>query len=141
MGGKSTLRTRQKGKKAPTLAGLKKKAWKLLSLIVRKSAGPEGSALCYTCGAEHRISELQAGHAIPGRTGALLLDEEIIRPQCVQCNIWKRGQHHIFATKLIQEHDMQWWVLKLLQAHQIKKWSRSELQEKIDNYKARLNGL
>jgi hypothetical protein len=132
---------RTKGRKAPTLSALKKRAWKLLSLLIRRSAGPEGSALCYTCGAEHRISELQAGHAIPGRTGVLLLDEEIIRPQCVQCNIWRRGAHHIFATKLIQEHDMQWWELKLLQAHQVKKWTRAELEAKCEEYRVRLAAL
>lgn len=124
-----------------TVASLKKQAWKLLSLIVRKTAGPEGTALCYTCGAEHKTAELQAGHAIPGRTGMLLLDEEIIRPQCVQCNIWKRGAHHIFATKLIQENGMDWWEKKLLGAHQIAKWNKPELEAKIASLRVRLEGL
>ena len=130
-----------RGRRAPTLPALKRKAWKLLSLLVRKSAGPEGTALCYTCGAEHKISELQAGHAIPGRTGSTLLDEEIIRPQCQLCNIWKRGQYHIFATKLIQENGMEWWERKLLGTYQVKKWNRAELEEKIASYKARLEAL
>ena len=132
---------RSKGRRAPSLAALKRKAWKLLSLVVRKSAGPYGSAFCYTCGVEKPTYALQAGHVIPGRGGAVLLDEEIIRPQCEVCNVWKRGQYHIFATKLIEENGMDWWQKKLLGSMQVKKWNREELEEKIASYKARLEAL
>jgi hypothetical protein len=99
---------------------------------------------------------MQAGHAIPGRTGAVLLDEEVIRPQDAKCNIWGRGQYHIFAAKLIREKAESrpmrdgyadfdsahlWWEAKLQASRQVRKWQRSELEEKITSYQARLSQL
>ena len=143
MGGKSTLRTRQKGKKAPTLAGLKKKAWKLLSEVIRReAANPDGTVQCYTCWNNwHWKQHIQAGHAIPGRNGAVLLDEDVIRPQCVQCNIWMRGNYPFFTTRLIKEKGMEWWESKLLSAKQVKKWTRGELEAKCEEYRTRLAAL
>lgn len=135
-------KTPRKARKAPTVAKLKKQAWKLLSELVRRNnADGSGWCHCYTCSQSGPWKIMQAGHAIPGRTGAVLLDEEIIRPQCVQCNIWGRGMHYIFSTKLIQENGMEWWERKLLGVHQIAKWSRSDLQSKIEDYKERLAKL
>lgn len=132
-------------KQAPTLAKLKVKAWYLLSELVRRNkpceSVPEGWQVCYTCGAAKRWQEMQAGHAIPGRTGAVLLDEEIIRPQDEKCNIWGRGMYHIFSTKLIKENGMDWWEKKLQDSRQVKKWSRSDLEEKITEYRSRLEAL
>lgn len=85
--------------------------------------------------------EAQAGHAIPGRTGAVLLRESVIRPQCVGCNIFHRGQYHIFATKLIEENGLDWWKCELVESKKIKKWSRVELEETIEKYKQRLKEL
>jgi hypothetical protein len=142
---KVKLRGRPKGVKRPSLSSLKKKAWKLLSELVRRNKNgahvPDGWNVCYTCDAAKPWQELQAGHAIPGRTGAVLLDEEILRPQDAKCNIWGRGMHHVFAAKLIKENGMDWWEQKLSTSRQIKKWSRDELEQKIESYKARLQAL
>jgi hypothetical protein len=45
---------------------------------------------------------------------AVLFDEEIVKPQCVACNIFLRGNYTIFTTKLIKQHGMQWWENKLI---------------------------
>jgi hypothetical protein len=88
---------------------------------------------------------MHAGHAIPGRSGAVLLDEEIVRPQCPTCNLLppygRGGEYHIFAAKLIRENGMDWWERKLASAKQINKWTRPELEDKIESYKARLASL
>jgi hypothetical protein len=82
-------------KKKPTLKSLKNKAWKLCSEYVRrKDADAGGFCGCYTCGAPiHWKLEAQAGHAIGGRTNSVLLDVDIIRPQCVACNVFRRGMY------------------------------------------------
>jgi Bacteriophage Lambda NinG protein len=132
---------RSRKKRAPTVAKLKKTAWALLSRIVRYQAlRPLGSDLiqCYTCGSWARASDLQAGHAIPGRTGSVLFDEEIIRPQCYRCNVALRGNYPVFTTKLIKENGMEWWERKLLLTHCVRKWTRSDLEEKIKAYRERL---
>lgn len=130
-------------KKKPTLSGLKKKAWKIVSEFVRrKDADEGGTTVCFTCGAYlHWKYDAQAGHAIPGRHNAVLLDTEIIRPQCYACNCHRRGMHHIFATKLIQEHGMAWWESKLEQARQVVKYTRSDLEDLIESYKKKLEAL
>lgn len=125
--------------KHKTLSQLKKAAWNLLSLIVRKSHADEGGTVeCFTCGKLLYWKESHAGHAIPGRTGTTLLDEEILRPQCVGCNIFGGGQYHVYATKLIKDKGMDWWENKLIESKKVRKWSRVELEETIEKFKQRL---
>lgn len=130
-------------KKKPTLSGLKKKAWKVVSEYVRRREADEGGFVhCYTCGAPiHWKYEAQAGHSIPGRHNAVLLDDSICRPQCYGCNCGKSGQHHIFATKLIKENGMEWWERKLEGARLLVKFTRDDIEQLIQNYKNKLETL
>lgn len=148
----------RKRSKTPTLAKLKKEAWNALSKYVRYSArlSPDSQTIeCYTCLQYGYIKEMQAGHAIPGRTGAVLLDEEIVRPQCERCNIWLRGQYHIFVPKLIREKAIRtggdplialmeankWWDQKLISAKQVRKYTKEELEAIRDSYREKLKEL
>jgi hypothetical protein len=138
---KPSKKIRPKRKKLPTTGKLKKAAWDLLSKIVRLTHSDGNTCECYTCGKLLFHKEAQAGHAIPGRTGAVLLDEEILRPQCVSCNVFGRGMYHIYSTKLIEENGMDWWKQKLANSKKIVKWDRVSLNEKIESYRERLNKL
>lgn len=84
---------------------------------------------------------MQAGHAIGGRHNAVLFDEEIIKPQCVRCNIFLRGNYQVFITKLIQEHGLEWWEKKLEGSRQIVKMTRGDLEQLIESYRERLSLL
>jgi hypothetical protein len=130
-------------KKKQSLRSLKNKAWKLCSEYVRRSnADAGGFCGCYTCGAPiHWKLEAQAGHAIGGRHNAVLLDVEIIRPQCVSCNVFRRGNYPIFAAKLIRENGIEWFEQKLIKAREVVKYTRSDLEELIEKYKAKLAEL
>ena len=90
---------------------------------------------CYTCGFTDDPKYLQAGHGIPGRTGSVLFDLDIIKPQCPRCNVFMRGQLHIFAAKLIKERGLEWWEQKIIASRQVRKWSRDELQALIEKYR------
>lgn len=126
-------------KKKPTLSAVKKKAWKAFSeYIRRKDADAGGTERCYTCGKLAHWKELHAGHAIPGRHNAVLFDQDIVRPQCPVCNIWKGGNYPIFTTKLIKENGMEWWESKLAGAGRIVKYTRADLEELIDVWKSKL---
>jgi len=130
--------------KHKTIGSLKKTAWDLLSRIIRLTYADEGGTVqCYTCGKLMNWEKdgAQAGHAIPGRHGGVLLDEEILRVQCYSCNIGKRGNYTVYTTKLIEENGFDWWKRKLSEASKVRKWSRVELQEKIEHYRERLNQL
>mgnify|MGYP001563935928 CR=1 FL=1 len=128
-----------KTRKLPTLAKLKKIAWKLLSGCIRREAADRlGYVRCYTCDWVGMWTASQAGHAIGGRSGAVLFDESIIRPQCKRCNIFLRGNYGIFASKLIKEHGQEWYDQKQIDSHKTVKFTRSDVLEKTEAYKVRL---
>ena len=127
--------------KKPSIKSLKNKAWKLLSeYIRRKDADEGGTTNCYTCDLPiHWKYEAQAGHAIGGRHNAVLFDVEILRPQCVACNVFRRGNYPIFTTKLIKENGMEWWEKKLEDSRQLVKLTRDDYEEIIESYKTKLD--
>lgn len=111
-------------------------------LVRRRDADEGGTTQCYTCGAYlHWKYDAQAGHAIPGRHNAVLLDLDILRPQCYACNCARKGMHHIFATKLIQENGMAWWESKLEGAKRVVKYTRSDLEDLISEYQQKLEAI
>ena len=130
-------------KRKPTLRSLKNKAWKLCSEWVRrKDADAGGYVGCYTCGAPiHHKLEAQAGHAIPGRRNAVLLDVDVIRPQCRRCNVFMGGRYEIFAAKLIREHGLEWFESKLEGARKVVKMTRADYEEAIEGFKRKLAAL
>ena len=85
--------------------------------------------------------EAHAGHAIPGRHNAVLLDPEIVRPQCPRDNLFLGGRYEIFATKLIKEKGMEWWEAKLEGARAIVKLTRGDYEALISSYKQKLEEL
>ena len=139
MTGAASVKTR----KPPTLAKLKKVGWKLLSECIRREAADHsGYVRCFTCdwvGLWNRGA--QAGHAIGGRHGAVLFDQDIIRPQCKRCNVFLRGNYGVFALRLIQENGETWYARKLSDSHKVVKYSRVDLLSLIEEYKARLSRI
>ena len=118
-----------------SLKSLRLKAWKACSLYIRnKYASSRGICACYTCGTTAPISEMQAGHCIGGRNNAVLFDEEIIRVQCVHCNVFMRGQYPIFTLKLIKEHSAEWFERKLNDSRQIIKLYREDYERLISDF-------
>jgi len=125
---------KKKKKKLKSISSLKKKAWYLFSKHIRQKSAVNGYCTCYTCGNSHPWKEIQAGHGIGGRHNAVLFDEDIVKPQCVGCNVFLRGNYTIFTTKLIKEHGMQWWDNKLVNSRLIVKRTRSDYEEIIKAY-------
>lgn len=84
-------------RKDPTITTLKKKLWKIFSIYIRmrdclKTTGTTTHGLCCTCGADKPISQLQAGHFIPGRADSILFDPSGVHAQCYRCNIKRQGE-------------------------------------------------
>jgi hypothetical protein len=131
--------------KKQTLSSLKKKAWKLLSELVRRQDADEGGTTqCFTCGKWiHWKYEAQAGHAIGGRRNAVLFDLEIIRPQCFACNAKHigNGMPHVFIPKLIREKGIEWWEMKAQAARKPQILTRSDVESLIAGFKEKLESL
>lgn len=129
-------------KRKPSLRNLKNRCWKVFSeWIRRKDADEGGTERCYTCGKLDHWKDLHAGHAIPGRHNAVLFDEEIVKPQCPVCNIWKGGNYPVFTTRLIRENSIEWFEGKLAGARIVKKLTRVDLEEMLESYKNKLATL
>ena len=117
----------------------KKAVWDWFSIYIRlKYADKKGISKCYTCGKVLPIKDLQTGHAIMGRSNAVLFDEEIIRPQCQRCNVWLAGNLGIFAQKLIEDNGLEWWEKKVKES---KKVVKLDLQMLYEKYRAFVDDL
>jgi len=125
-----------------SVKSLKAKAWKLFSEYIRRSyADRNGYVSCYTCGTKAHWKQLQAGHAIGGRRNAVLFDEELVRPQCVACNVFLRGNYPVYVAKLIGENGLEWFNRKLAGSRKAVKISKPDLQELIAKYQGALGEL
>ena len=129
-------------KKKPSLRGLKAKCWKLFSeWIRRKDADEGGTTYCVTCRKPVFWKEAHAGHFVPGRTNAVLFHPEIVHPQCQVCNIWKGGAYHDYTLFMLDKYGREKVEEFLSLRRQVKKYTRSDLEELIQQYKERLASL
>ena len=76
---------------------------KEVSIYVRNKAAVNGWCFCYTCGAPHPVSEIDAGHYISRRYYATRYDLDNVRPQCPGCNKYRGGEPVKFRMRLVEE--------------------------------------
>lgn len=123
--------------KKKTLTYYKKRANASFSKYIRqKYADIDGYTTCYTCNKFAHWKDLQAGHGIAGRNNAVLYMEEVVRPQCVGCNMYGGGKYSIFTEKLIDELGLERYgeLVKLAnQTVQFKIFNYQEIEEKYEN--------
>lgn len=118
----------------------KEKAWKTFSMYIRtrdclKTTKSKHFGICYTCGREYPFKELECGHSISGRGNYVLLNEDLCKAQCVQCNIYKSGNYDIFIPKIIREHSLKWYEeQKRLSRIPIKKDWNFEREKYLEKY-------
>lgn len=103
-------------KKPISVTRAKKKAWDMFSKYIRlrdaiETTGTKTHALCITCGRRYPIFGvgcLQAGHFIPGRKNAVLIDEIGVNAQCYVCNTRLKGSWVEYEAALIKKygHDI-----------------------------------
>jgi hypothetical protein len=127
-----------------TLKSQKRRAWALLSEYIRKKYSDEyGMCQCYTCSTRLDYREMQAGHGVSGRTNWLLTleAEELIRPQCMPCNILKGGQYEIFIPKLIDEYTLEGFQDFVIEARKPLKMRMSDWGDQIEQIQDRLHEL
>jgi hypothetical protein len=109
--------------KKPSLTKLKKKAWKAFSVYVRtKELDSKGKATCYTCGLKKPWKKMYAGHFVQGRRPSILIEEEIVRVQCVGCNRFRHGNLNRFTPKMIELLGVDrvlWWFKRAEQTVEV----------------------
>ncbi len=115
-------------KKRPTVAQLKKKLDKLVSLHVRRTGG----TICYTCKKER--DTLQCGHFITRARSATRYHPDNLRVQCVNCNVWRRGEIAFFADYLREEIGKKRFDELIALGKTTKQFSVRELEAMIKEY-------
>jgi len=127
-------------KKKLPITKLKAKAWNLFSKYIRYrdcyiTTNTYVYGVCYTCEKEYPFNKLQAGHFVDSRTKPVLFNPDIVKAQCMQCNVFKKGNKDFYTPKMIAEYGQN-KVLEFLELrhNKDKKWSREELEEVIDKY-------
>lgn len=138
---------KKKKVKALTVSKAKARAWKVFSQYIRLKACCEQDHIakelvrCYTCGTIKQWKELQAGHGIAGRNNAVLFMEEIVKPQCVGCNIYGRGKSSIFTEKLIDELGMERYAELVRKSNEVVQYKVNDYLEIEKFYKHKLELL
>lgn len=107
---KNTLRAsngRIKRKKGglPSISKLIKACDKEFSMEVRKLKviGIVVFVPCFTCGNYYPPKKLHCGHYLSRYYKAARWNFDNARPQCMMCNMWKRGDPIVFRRNLIAE--------------------------------------
>ena len=131
-------------KKQTPLSSLVRKLDDVFSVYIRRRAADEGGTVqCVTCGKLMHWEKdgAQAGHFIRRRHKATRWRETNVHVQCVGCNKYGNGmeaEHGKFIIDtygLAEHHDL------LACKNQIQKWTRLDLEEKINFYNDKLRNL
>lgn len=131
-----------KRKKLPNLSSLKKKADTLFSTYIRTKAADHGGIVqCYTCPNEYPIKQIQNGHFVSRTHLSTRWLEENCRPQCMACNVWRRGHYDVFSRNLVKEMGVD--ILDELNRlkNETKQMKRNDYNELIENLKEKIKDL
>jgi hypothetical protein len=121
---------------------LKAKCWSLFSRYIRiKHADKDGICTCITCGVKKPWKELQAGHFIDSRNNSVLFDERLVFPQCVGCNMFKKGNKVKYTLFMLKKHTKKQVEEMYNLKFKTRKISDAEYLEMIDELKDKLVAL
>jgi len=130
----SNVKARDKRKKAPSLAKLKKKLWKVFSLYIRR----RDNYTCVTCGRKGSGSGIHGGHYIVARACGLdyYFSETNVHAQCYHCNINLSGNSHRYREFMVRQYGEK--TLKDLETNYWKPchWAPEDFEKKIAHYEA-----
>ena len=120
-----------------TIAKLKKKAWEVFSLWIRKRDSDwRGYGQCITCRKVLKVpsGEAHAGHFRHGSTLRSYFYEKNVHLQCRSCNFFKDGARDLYALRLIEKYGD--GIIQEIHAvnKDTRTWNRKDLQEIIDKY-------
>ena len=125
-----------KKRKPKTVAKLTKEAQEVFNAWIRRRDSVDGWFTCIACGRDFPIEDMNAGHYVPVKNSSLLrLDERNAHGECRGCNCF--DQFHLigYRNRLIDKVGLS--TVEYLEENRraLKKWSRSELELIINQYK------
>ena len=122
--------------KTITLPKLTEKAQRIFNAYIRRRDSENGLFTCISCGQVKPIEVMDAGHYVPQKnSSALRFSEYNVNGECKSCNGF--DQFHLigYRRNLINKIGIE--LVEWLETHnrEVKKWSRSELLQIIEDYK------
>lgn len=135
-------KTSKKRKKSLSLSDLEKKLDKVFSQYIRlKDADEGGTVECVTCNQLFYWKETDCGHFIKRQHRSVRWDERNVGVQCTRCNHYMGGRQDDFSRYIIKTYGYSVYDELMRLKYQTMKFSRLDIQEKIDEYKEKLEGL
>ena len=128
--------------KKKTVTSCKKRADRLFSEIVRRSAADDdGYAKCVTCEAWDDWHRMDAGHYESRRHNMTRFDKRNVKIQCRTCNRYEEGRKYEFGKHLVSIYGED--IIDELRtlAHTTKRFTVDELEEIITEFKKELQSL
>jgi hypothetical protein len=68
-------------------------------------------------------------------------DERNVAPQCTRCNHFQGGAQDEFGAHIIRFYGVETFEALMLKKHEVKKFTRTDLEDLIVNYKKKLEAL
>ena len=132
-----------KRKKDPnSIPSLTKKLDAIFSRFIRLSARDcYGFVKCYTCSYKGEPKQLQAGHWVPRQHRDTRWEPMNVKPQCYACNMHYGGRPQEYRERLIEEYGAEEVEALAIRRHATTTFSREELKEQIERYKAEVKRL
>lgn len=119
--------------KKKSISKLKKEVWTVFSKWIRT----RDKYICFTCGTrypEEQGWKMHAGHFITRMHNATLYDERNVHAQCYACNIIKRGNVGIYASRLMTKYGDGIINELVKKSQEIKQFTPNELEELKKRY-------
>ena len=127
--------------KQKSYAALKKELDRVWSIWVRKSASVNEYVRCVSCSTKDHWKNMQCGHFIPRHYLAGRWNSDNCWPQCPVCNVFKRGNYPEFAAFLVKQRGPKFLEELIALKREQVKYTRADLQEKINQVKAEIERL
>ncbi len=124
-------------KKKKTSKKLKTELDSVFSLYIRE----RDKGVCFTCGLIKPVKEMQNGHFFSRGYLATRFDEQNCHCQCVGCNVFRNGNYPRYSIHLIEKYGP--GILRELERRTRKtiKYSPSDYEALIEEYKSKLSNL
>lgn len=127
---------KRKGKATPIRSLIAKADREFSKYIRMRDADEGGTVSCVSCGSLHHWRDVHAGHWIKRQHQAVRFDERNVAAQCVRCNLHMGGCQDEFGAYVLRKYGEAAFNELLRLKRTAKKWTRGEVEELIEHYKA-----
>lgn len=127
-------RIKRPRKKTVTRSHLVKKLDSVFSQYIRQKYAVDGMTACVTCGVVKRWQEQQNGHYESRGHLPTRWSEDNCAPQCVACNVFKKGNYTEYAIWMLNTYGADKLVELKQRANSSIKITSVELKEMIEKY-------